>query len=215
MLWHGGVAFCAGATRRLISCQDQDAPLTLRLPGGKGAGPMKALFAAAIALASLLMRVGGPPFAQTARARLDPPVTGQIPAATAAPSPAPAAPSTPAGANYDEARVPAYTLPDPLVLLNGKKVTDARTWTRKRRPEILKLFETHVYGRAPVGRPREMTWEVAPADRDAMGGKAITKTVTLYFTGKTRIIHQMPETGAVCDVALPKRGRTFRLPGVQ
>jgi len=32
-------------------------------------------------------------------------------------------------ANYDEAKVTAYRLPDPLVLSNGKKVTQARTWT--------------------------------------------------------------------------------------
>jgi len=165
---------------------------------------MKALFPAAIALASPLMMGGGTPFAQTARAQLDPPATGQLPAATAAPSPAPAAPATPAGANYDEARVPAYTLPDPLVLLNGKKVTDAKTWTRKRRPEILKLFETHVYGRAPVGRPKEMIWEVASADRDAMGGKAITKTVTLYFTGKK---DGPPCTRMNLYMTLPKTGR--------
>lgn len=51
--------------------------------------------------------------------------------------------------NYDEAKVPKYTLPDPLLLADGTKVTDAKTWHEKRRPEILRLFETHVYGRSP------------------------------------------------------------------
>ncbi|NQT88592.1 acetylxylan esterase, partial [bacterium] len=45
--------------------------------------------------------------------------------------------STADGANYDENKVPKYTLPDPLVLANGDKVTDAKTWAEKRRPEIL------------------------------------------------------------------------------
>src|SRR4051812_13477347 len=44
--------------------------------------------------------------------------------------------------NYDEAKVGNYTLPDPLVLQNGKSVTTARAWVKQRRPEILKLYET-------------------------------------------------------------------------
>ena len=43
--------------------------------------------------------------------------------------------------NYDESKVGSYTLPDPLVLANGKPVRDAKTWTEKRRPEIVRLFE--------------------------------------------------------------------------
>ena len=51
--------------------------------------------------------------------------------------------------NYDESQVPAYTLPDPLTTIAGKKVTDAETWTSERRPELLSLFESEVYGKAP------------------------------------------------------------------
>jgi len=46
--------------------------------------------------------------------------------------------------NYDESKVPKYTLPDPLRLNNGKKVKNAKTWYKKRRPEILQLFEKYV-----------------------------------------------------------------------
>lgn len=60
-------------------------------------------------------------------------------------------PSAPA-ALYDETKVPQYTLPDPLVLLNGKKVTNSAIWREGRRPEVLKLFETNAYGRTLVGR---------------------------------------------------------------
>ena len=92
-------------------------------------------------------------------------------------------PNYPPG-QYDEDKVPAFTLPDPLITLDGKKVTDVNTWNQKRRPEILKLFETHVYGRTMVGRPADMTWKVTAENRSAMDGNAITKTVTIYFTGK-------------------------------
>jgi hypothetical protein len=62
--------------------------------------------------------------------------------------------------NYDESKVGAYTLPDPLVLQNGKPVRDAKTWSNKRRPEILKLYETEIYGRVPERAPK-LTFEVA------------------------------------------------------
>ena len=87
-------------------------------------------------------------------------------------------------AQYEEAKVPPYTLPDPLVLRNGKKVTNAKTWVNKRRPEILTLFATYVYGRSMAGRPKELDWEVVSTDSHALDNTAITKTVTLYFVGK-------------------------------
>jgi hypothetical protein len=55
---------------------------------------------------------------------------------------------------YDEDQVPQFTLPDPLILSSGEKVTSADMWMEKRRPEILALFETHVYGRNKVAGPK-------------------------------------------------------------
>jgi hypothetical protein len=85
-------------------------------------------------------------------------------------------------ANYDEAKIAPYTLPDPLALLNGEKVKDANTWIRQRRPEVLKLYETHVYGRSP-GRPPKMSFEVTSTDARALGGKATRKEISVYFFG--------------------------------
>lgn len=88
--------------------------------------------------------------------------------------------------NYDEAKVPEYTLPDPLVQVDGTKVDTPDRWWIKRRGEILKLFQTYVYGKAPSGAPRSMHWELRAQASDALGGKAIRKEVTIYFTeGKT------------------------------
>lgn len=62
--------------------------------------------------------------------------------------------------NYDESKAnPFPNLPDPLLLKNGQKVTDAQTWWDKRRPEVLEDFEREVYGRTPKNTPK-VTWEV-------------------------------------------------------
>lgn len=82
--------------------------------------------------------------------------------------------------NEDEPKVPPFTLPDPLVLADGRKVSDAKTWTDKRRPELLRLFETHVYGRTPAGGPK-VRFQVTKTDPAALGGKATRKDVAISF----------------------------------
>jgi hypothetical protein len=86
--------------------------------------------------------------------------------------------------NYDEAKVPAYTLPDPLVALDGTPIRDATAWRAKRRPELLEIFAREVYGRTPGGRPAAMHWAVTSVDRAALGGKAVRKEMTVWFTEK-------------------------------
>ena len=83
--------------------------------------------------------------------------------------------------NYDEAKVGTYQLPDPLLLANGKQVRDPHTWYKKRRPQIVKLFEENQYGRAP-GRPAGMSFDVFDKGTPAFGRKAIRKQVTIYFS---------------------------------
>jgi hypothetical protein len=83
--------------------------------------------------------------------------------------------------NYDEARVGAYTLPDPLLLSNGKPVRDAKTWNEKRRAEIVRLFEENQYGRSP-GRPAAMSFDVFDKGTPALDGKALRRQVTIYFS---------------------------------
>lgn len=82
--------------------------------------------------------------------------------------------------NYDEQKVPHYTLPDPLVGSDGQPVTLATTWREKRRPEVLRLFEENVYGRAP-GKPQGVTAQLRATDPAALGGKAVCKQVTIRF----------------------------------
>src|SRR5690606_22711929 len=80
----------------------------------------------------------------------------------------------------DESRVPAYTLPDPLKMESGDPVRDAAMWREQRRPELLRLFETHVYGRTPADRA-EMAVDEPEVERGVLGGAATRKQVTLRF----------------------------------
>ncbi|MEL6106158.1 MAG: acetylxylan esterase [Planctomycetota bacterium] len=52
-------------------------------------------------------------------------------------------------ANYDESKIPAFELPNPLVGLDGEPVESATQWNQSRRAELLNLFREHVYGVAP------------------------------------------------------------------
>lgn len=88
----------------------------------------------------------------------------------------------PPGFNYEESKVPAYTLPDPLVMLNGERCQDAEMWRARRRSEILELFRKHVYGREPLGRPAAMTFKTFDLDRRALDGNATRKQITVLFT---------------------------------
>ncbi|MHC4150349.1 MAG: glucuronyl esterase domain-containing protein [Planctomycetota bacterium] len=85
--------------------------------------------------------------------------------------------------NYDESKVPKYTLPESLLLADGTKVSDAKTWRQKRRGQILRVFEEEVYGRAP-GRPEGMSFVIGSVDSKALGGKATRKEISVYFTGE-------------------------------
>ncbi|PWU16430.1 MAG: acetylxylan esterase [Bdellovibrio sp.] len=62
-------------------------------------------------------------------------------------------------ANYDERNVRPYSLPNPLLSNDGKKIANVQDWIGIRRPEILKLFEQNVYGVSP-SRPANMTFSV-------------------------------------------------------
>ncbi|MFZ0428638.1 MAG: acetylxylan esterase [Acidobacteriota bacterium] len=87
--------------------------------------------------------------------------------------------------NYDESKVPLYALPDPLVALDGTKVGDAMTWFQKRRPEILRAFETQVYGIAPAAvsdRPSKVT----SRNKHALGGLATREEVDVFLTRSTK-----------------------------
>jgi hypothetical protein len=89
----------------------------------------------------------------------------------------------PPAANYDESKVGSYTLPDPLVFTNGQPVRTAGEWTNRRRAEIVRLFEDNVYGRSPRA-PAGLNYDVFDFESHALGGKAIRKQVTIWFSSR-------------------------------
>src|SRR6266568_2784811 len=76
--------------------------------------------------------------------------------------------AAPAPAILDEAKVPPYRLPDPLVCADGSKVRDAADWRSRRRPELLELFAREIYGRTPARKLAALHAEVTSVDRSAL-----------------------------------------------
>ena len=83
--------------------------------------------------------------------------------------------------NTSEEKVPAYTLPDPLLGKDGRKITGTVQWNRLQRPWIYQLFEENVYGKFPV-KKIPLTFAVRETNRNALGGLAIRKQVRIYLS---------------------------------
>lgn len=90
--------------------------------------------------------------------------------------------------NYDESKVPDYTLPELLTTQNGEKIDDQESWMKKRRPEIVALFEENIYGKIP-GKLKISSWKILEESSDALGGKAIRKQILLTFKKKGKKLH--------------------------
>jgi len=87
--------------------------------------------------------------------------------------------------NYDEAKVPSYTLPDALLSLDGKRITTKKQWETSRRPEVLRLFADNVYGQIPKVYSA-IKFTLTNEDKAAMGGKAHLKQVQIEVTHRQK-----------------------------
>jgi hypothetical protein len=72
------------------------------------------------------------------------------------------------------------SLPDPLVMLDGRRVTTREMWMKERRPELIRLFQHYMYGQLPP-KPADFSGRVERVDAAALGGKATLSEVTLTF----------------------------------
>jgi hypothetical protein len=88
------------------------------------------------------------------------------------------------GENFDESKVPSYTLPDPLVFNDGSTVVNKEDWA-ERRQEIFTLFENNVYGISPEWGGNIEVSEVS-RDNNAIDGLATRQEISLVLKNGDR-----------------------------
>ena len=112
-------------------------------------------------------------------------------------------PKAPNAANVDEAKaMPGTTLPDPLVIGNGGKVTSAREWVL-RRAEIAEDFDREIYGRTPAGTPR-VRWKVTGrADEVVANVPVVTRTLVGHVDNAA--YRQIPLLTSTSSVTTPAK----------
>ncbi|MEJ7766536.1 MAG: hypothetical protein WKF89_01905 [Chitinophagaceae bacterium] len=90
-------------------------------------------------------------------------------------------------ANYDESKVPKYTLPDVLKTRANITIESKAAWEKTRRPEILKLFEDNIYGQMPKSFSN-IKFLMGKKSASAMNGKARLKEVVIeVFNNNTSV----------------------------
>ena len=89
--------------------------------------------------------------------------------------------------NYDETKVPKYTLPNVLKTSKKKTIRNRKDWEQLRRPEVLKLFEDNIYGPIPT-QFDSLKFSIAHEDRSSMGGKAHLKEVVIEVIRKGKSV---------------------------
>jgi hypothetical protein len=72
-------------------------------------------------------------------------------------------------------------LPELLVANDGTVISNSEAWENIRRPEILKLFETNVYGEIP-DKVIDISYKLLKIDKNALDGQAIQKEIIATFS---------------------------------
>src|SRR5690606_3733761 len=95
----------------------------------------------------------------------------------------------------------AYTLPALLTTESGRPVTTVADWEQQRRPELLDLFSSQMYGRTPTDQIA-VRYEILTENPQALGGKATSRQVKLLFSNGTKTLE------ALLLLFLPNNGAT-------
>lgn len=84
-------------------------------------------------------------------------------------------------ANYDESKIPPFTLPALLETASGQKVTTSQQWEQTRRPELLSIFAEQVYGKMPADKV-EVSYKKLDDNHSALDGSATRKQIEITFS---------------------------------
>ncbi len=88
----------------------------------------------------------------------------------------------PARFNYDESKVPPYSLPDPLRSAAGAAISSKEAWIGGLREETRQLIEREMFGKAPA-RPK-LNFKVEEEATPALNGKVRRKQIAVSLSGK-------------------------------
>lgn len=99
----------------------------------------------------------------------------------------------------EESGVPDFKLPELLIAANGDTITDSLAWMQIRRPEIMVLFTSKIYGRVPEWKGKVeyiTTKENVPVMEGSAFIKEVTAVITRYEdTVKMNILFILPQNG--------------------
>jgi len=87
-------------------------------------------------------------------------------------------------ANYDESKIPGFTLPDVLTANNGQPISTAQQWEGRRR-EIIDLFSSQMFGKRPSTQPTA-TYSVRDLSGDSLPFDALIQEITITLTAGTK-----------------------------
>lgn len=82
--------------------------------------------------------------------------------------------------NEIESEVLPYTLPDPLMMPNGKRVANIEQWTQLQRPYLYHLFEQYEYGRYP-DQDISIHYQIRETSDHALNNTAVRKQVRIFL----------------------------------
>jgi hypothetical protein len=86
--------------------------------------------------------------------------------------------------NYDEAKVAAFSLPDPLLRADGWGRHDVASWIGGGRSEILRLFESDIYGFSPRENGSSARSMIV-REASIFAKKAIVKDIDIRFRNRS------------------------------
>ena len=85
--------------------------------------------------------------------------------------------------NQDETKVGPYVLPELMKTADGSGVKTSDEWRWSRRPELVKVFEEGMFGKAP--RRPALVYQVLEEGISALEGRARRKQIRIFLGGKS------------------------------